>query len=112
MSTTENFLFRGVHAHMNLVGWVSMALYGFIYKAYPAMAASKLAAWHFWIANAGALLLVLGIAFILLQLHALLPVVIAGSYLTLLSAVLFAVNIYSNAGASSAKERSDQGVTL
>ena len=112
MSATENFLFRGVHAHMNLVGWASMALYGLIYQAYPAMAASKLAVWHFWIANVGALLLVLGIAFILLQMHALVPVVIAGSYLSLIPAVLFAINIYSNAGAPSAKERSNRGVPL
>jgi hypothetical protein len=40
-----------VHAHINLLGWVSMALFGLIYRQFPAMAESKLAAAHFWIYN-------------------------------------------------------------
>lgn len=102
MSTVRDFSMTGVHAHINLVGWASMALYALIYRTYSAAAASRLAAWHFWTANAGALLLILGIAFMIRQLTALEPVVIAGSFLTVLSMLLFAVNVFRNTGAARA----------
>lgn len=53
------------HAHINLVGWVGMTLYGLVYRVYPEAARSALAKWHFWFANAGALLLVVGVTGIL-----------------------------------------------
>lgn len=37
------------HAHMNLLGWVTMSLFGVFYKLFPAAAASRLARAHFWI---------------------------------------------------------------
>jgi len=43
------------HAHIQLVGWASMALYALIYRAWPGMMTSALAKWHFWLANIGAL---------------------------------------------------------
>lgn len=36
-----------VHSHAALLGWVSMALTGVIYRAFPAAARSWLARWHF-----------------------------------------------------------------
>ena len=45
------------HAHLNLVGFVSSAVFGLVYKAYPAMAAGVLATLHFWLHVLGALLL-------------------------------------------------------
>ncbi|HUR88284.1 MAG TPA: hypothetical protein VMZ74_04285 [Ramlibacter sp.] len=37
------------HAHINLLGWVTMSLFGIFYRLFPAAAASKLAKAHFWI---------------------------------------------------------------
>ena len=45
------------HAHLNLVGWVSMALYALVYRQWPAAGQNRLALIHFWVANAGAILL-------------------------------------------------------
>ena len=51
MGMTGKLAMVPVHAHLNLLGWVSMALFGLIYHAHPAAAQTKLARWHFWIHN-------------------------------------------------------------
>ena len=38
-----------VHAHINLLGFALMAIFGLVYRAYPAMAAQRLARVHFWL---------------------------------------------------------------
>ena len=62
MGLSGNHQFFPAHAHINLIGWVSFALYGLIYRQFPAAAAAHLARWHFWVSNVGALLLFVGIA--------------------------------------------------
>ena len=42
------------HAHINLLGFVLSAVFALTYKAYPAMAASRLAPGHFWLHLVGA----------------------------------------------------------
>jgi cbb3-type cytochrome oxidase subunit 1 len=61
MGIREDFTQASTHAHLNLVGWVSMALYALVYRQYPAAAQSRFAMLHFWIANVGAVLLTVGI---------------------------------------------------
>ena len=53
MGITHNFMFTSVHAHLNLLGWVSMAIFGVIYSIYPNVAETKLAKIHFWLHNIG-----------------------------------------------------------
>lgn len=38
-----------VHAHLNLLGWVTLSLFGLYYRALPAAAGTRLARLHFWI---------------------------------------------------------------
>lgn len=42
-----------VHAHLNLLGWVSLALCGVIYAVAPQLAGTVLAKAHFWLHNIG-----------------------------------------------------------
>ena len=51
MAKSGNHGMYPVHAHINLLGWVSMALFGLIYRQFPAIAGNKLAKAHFWIYN-------------------------------------------------------------
>lgn len=51
------------HAHLLLLGWVSMSLYGAFYKLFP-KAQNAGAAWHWWIANIGLIVMVTGIIII------------------------------------------------
>lgn len=60
LGASENFQFAESHAHMALVGFVLSAAFGFTYKLYPAMQASRLAVPQLWIYQLGAVLLVAG----------------------------------------------------
>lgn len=87
------------HAHINVLGWASMALYGVVYRAWPEAAHSPLAPWQFWIANLGTLVLVIGVAGIMAGHEAAFePIVISGSILSLIGALLFAIIVYTRIG--------------
>jgi cbb3-type cytochrome oxidase subunit 1 len=62
MGITEDHTMAPAHAHNNLIGWVTMALYGFYYKAVPSAAKTRLALVHFWLALAGSATIGVGIA--------------------------------------------------
>jgi hypothetical protein len=83
------------HAHLNLLGWASMALYALIYRQWPAAGQTKLALVHFWVANAGALLLNAGVYALYAGNMALEPVAIAGSLITILGMLVFAIIVWS-----------------
>ena len=40
----ERFDQAHLHAHINLIGWASMVLFGLLYRAFPALAQNQLAA--------------------------------------------------------------------
>jgi hypothetical protein len=64
MGATENFTLAPAHAHLNLIGWVTMALYGTFYAL--AREASKKLAWTvFWLNNAGAAIMFPSLAMVL-----------------------------------------------
>lgn len=50
------------HAHFNLLGWVTLALYGLIHHAFPALANSRFATPQFWLAVVGGICLPVGFA--------------------------------------------------
>ncbi|NQV46021.1 MAG: cytochrome-c oxidase [Rhodospirillales bacterium] len=52
------------HAHLNLLGFVSMFLFGIFYKLYPQATEGKLPVVHFWISNVGMIGLVIGVSII------------------------------------------------
>lgn len=49
MAASKDHSMFPVHAHLNLLGWVTLALFGLFYRFVPAAAATKLAKLHFWI---------------------------------------------------------------
>ncbi len=49
MGASGDHTLHPVHAHLNLLGWVAMSLFGLFYRAIPAAADSMLAKAHFWI---------------------------------------------------------------
>ena len=63
MAASRDFSLRPAHAHWLLLGWVSMFLYGVFYKLFAA-AQGALAAWHWWLANIGLIVMVAGIVMI------------------------------------------------
>jgi len=53
MGATERFTDIPVHAHLNLLGWVSLGLCGLIYAKAPHLERTFLAKAHFWLHNLG-----------------------------------------------------------
>ena len=67
MGAREDFQLTPVHAHLNLAGWASLALFGLTYRAYPQLAATKVAGLHFIISATGSMLLPIGIGLAVLR---------------------------------------------
>jgi uncharacterized membrane protein YgdD (TMEM256/DUF423 family) len=87
MGMRQDFALAPVHAHINLVGWASLALFGIVYKLYPELARSRLAALHFILAAPAAILFPLGIALSILYDRPL--VAVAAAFLWLAGVLLF-----------------------
>jgi cbb3-type cytochrome oxidase subunit 1 len=96
MSMAHSYDFVGVHTHVNLLGWLSLAVIGAIYSSYPDLAATKLAKTHFWLHNIALPVMMIGLFFLVLGQEALVPVVAAGGIVMVLAIVLFALNVWMN----------------
>jgi hypothetical protein len=99
MGATQNFAGAPVHAHINLLGWVSMFLYGLFYRATPEAAIGWLPKVHLGLAVSGFLIFMPSLAVEILMhgspLMALAgPGLIVGPTLVLLGFTLFAVIVF------------------
>ena len=97
MAKSGNHGMYPVHAHINLLGWVSMALFGLIYRQFPALAGNKLAKAHFWLYN---LAVPVNMAMLYLYLGGnadIEPVLGAASMVLGLAIAIFAINVLKNA---------------
>lgn len=95
MAGSGSYAFRPVHAHILLVGWLSMFAWGIFYKNYKVQAGKLLAA-QGWTAIFGAIGLTAGMWLDFLEPFGenkllSLPLYIGGGTILLLSFVLFAI---------------------
>ena len=67
MGARQDFQLTPVHAHLNLAGWASLALFGLTYRAYPELAATALARFHFIVSGTASVLLPIGIGLAVLR---------------------------------------------
>jgi hypothetical protein len=96
MGITQQFQFAPAHAHLNLLGWASLALMGVIYHLFPAAARTRLAHWHFWLYNIGAAGFVISLTCVIAgNEHMRQPLIIASNVI-ILGVVLFAINVFAN----------------
>ena len=49
MAASQDHTMHPVHAHLNLLGWVSLGLFGLFYAVVPEAAQTRLAQAHFWL---------------------------------------------------------------
>ncbi len=105
--------YRPAHMHMNLLGFVAMMIFGVAYHVIPRFAGAplrsrRLAAAHWWAANAGLAAMVAGFglrasgwsSFVVAT-----AVLAAGGALSALGAYAFAWNIWRTVGATAARAR-------
>ena len=91
MGIAHDFQFAPVHAHLNLLGWASLALFGLVYKAYPALGQSRLALAHFAASTTSAVAFPFGIYLAIA--HQNVGLAIAASLLWLLGTLVFLSNL-------------------
>ncbi len=94
MAAAHDFRLRGVHVHLNMLGWVSMALSAFVYRLFPAAAAAFGARVHFWLYNAALPVMAVSLGGLLLGDARFVPVVGASSVAMLVAIIAFAVTVF------------------
>lgn len=97
MGTSEDFTLTPLHAHLNLVGWATMMLFGLFYRGDQMAANAPLAQWHFWVAVIGMILFIPGIAGANLGNSTWAMFVIPGALLTLASMLIFLWTVWQSA---------------
>jgi|KBSMisStaDraftv2_1062788.scaffolds.fasta_scaffold259237_2 cbb3-type cytochrome oxidase subunit 1 len=100
MGITHQFVLAPVHAHINLLGWATLAIMGVIYHAYPAAGETRLATAHFWIHMTALPVFMVGLGFALTGHEAFMPVTIVGALGVAIGILIFAVNIWRTVGRS------------
>jgi hypothetical protein len=94
MGIAHNFQLAPVHAHVNLVGFVLPSIFGLAYRAYPALARSRLAPLHLTLSGVGAVVFPFGIYIAMTQ-HS--PVIaIAGAFIVFGGVATFFANLVMN----------------
>lgn len=101
MGAREDFQLVPVHAHLNLAGWASLGLFGLTYRAYPELAALKLARFHFIISATASVLLPFGIGLAVLRNSP--GLAIFASILWLLGVLIFLAQLLRLVGKGSAQ---------
>ena len=95
MGISQDFSLAPAHAHMNLLGWVSFALYGAFYALIPQAAIGILPRIHYILASVGTVVMVAGIAGIYLGHGATFePLAIGGSIAVYGSFILFVFIVF------------------
>ena len=100
MGITHDFRLAPAHEHLNLLGWVTMALAGLYYRAVPAATESALAGLHLIVANLGMILLLGALLVLPLGYEPALPAAAIGSLLLFAATGLFAAIVFHTTGRS------------
>ena len=92
MGITQDHSQMPTHAHILLLGWVTFAIFGFFYHTFPNASVGRMASIHFWLAEIGFVVLIIGLFSIFGGRPEMgEPLAAIGSVTLLASMVLFAV---------------------
>jgi len=86
-----------VHAHLNLLGWVSMALIGLIYRHFPDAGRTRLARTQFWLHNLGLPAMMAALSLKLMGNAQIEPVLGVSSLVVAAAVALFTLNLLLHA---------------
>lgn len=100
LGASEDRSLAPLHAHINLLGFTLMTIFGLAYRIMPQMADGPLAKAQFWLHQVGALILLIGL-FMLLTGRTMpglpLPIMPVAEGMVLLSVVIWLVNMIRHA---------------
>ncbi len=101
MSISQNHNVIGAHAHINLLGWVTSALFGGYYALNPAKAAGRLPMIQYAVFTLGVIVMGGSLYLLLAGNTAVEPIVAASSLITFAGVLLFAWIVWMPTGAGS-----------
>jgi cbb3-type cytochrome oxidase subunit 1 len=90
MAVSDDHSAFPAHAHLNLLGWVSLFLFGIYYRLHPALERAKSARLQVWSWLAGTVVMAIGVAMVHTGKLAGEPLAGIGSIIVLASMLLFA----------------------
>lgn len=96
MGATRDFTLRPVHAHVNLLGWTTLALAGLVYGVFPQLARSRLAAVQFWLHNLSLPVMMGALALMLSGRPEVVPALVASEFAMAGAIVALTVNAFVN----------------
>jgi cbb3-type cytochrome oxidase subunit 1 len=97
MSVTHVFSLATVHVHINLLGWMSLAIAGIFYTLFPHLSETSAAKAHFWLHNIGLPVMMISIALAILKVSPMFfPIATFGGAVTVLGIFCFGYNVLKN----------------
>ncbi len=96
MAASHDHSMFPAHAHLNLLGWVTMSIFAVFYRLWPAAAASKLAKVHFWIYVPAHFVQMVTLFMLMRGNAAIEPVVALSSVVVAIAILVFAVNLWKH----------------
>jgi len=102
MAASQDHGMAPVHAHLNLLGWVTMGIFAFFYRLWPEAAATRLAKTHFWVYVPAHFLQMVFLFAFYRGVVAIEPLLGLVSVLVGLAIVLFAYIVWKHTGAAAA----------
>lgn len=94
MGANQDFVLRPVHAHINLIGFASMMLFGLFYRSFPQAAQGWLPKAHFGLSVLGFLILMPCLTLMLLGRPVFMPAMIASEIMLVSSMLLFVIIVF------------------
>lgn len=98
MGISHNFTLSSLHAHVLLLGWVTMVISGVVYIILPRCEESWLALIHYWAFNLGLPAMIVGLALLSFGNDIGEKIVAPGAVVFLAAVMAFAVNVFRNSG--------------
>jgi hypothetical protein len=89
MAISENHSAMPAHAHLNLLGWVSLFLFGIFYHLHPAIDHGRTAMIQVWVWIAATVILTVGVGLVHTGYSIGDPIAAVGSIITLADMLLF-----------------------
>lgn len=94
MSITRDFAAAGAHAHINLLGWVTMAIFGTFHALNPRGAGTLLAKLQYYVYTGGVIVMTPALYLLLTGNPSMEPVVGAASLVVFSGVLMFAAIIF------------------
>ena len=98
MGVSQDFTLAPVHAHINLLGFTLMTLFGLAYRLMPNLAANNLGTAHFWLHQIGSFVTLVAL-FLLISgtAPAIAPVMPLAEGAVAIGILCWAINLFKNA---------------